>query len=190
MNPLKINKRIFLYGRCSNLGISYFFIFSYNFFFPVATVLNTSDTIKYQYHPHPPNPMRSSMHPLIISSVPLICLSLSFNPGYLQLILKDYSYILPYFQCAFIPCKLTSRHLISVPENEKTLAILTIRVQLFSFITLSMCHLNNSSKTVMQYHAPTPSHKRKHKVTIGNKEKNLECGHFVICRNNFVWIWK
>ena len=173
-----------------------FFIFSYNFFFPVATV-------KYQRHykvsvpppPPPPNPMRSSMHPLIISSVPLICLvcrpdSLSFNPGYLQLILKDYSYILPYFQCAFIPYKLTSRHLISVPENEKTLAIVTIRVQIFSFITLSMCHLNNSSKTVMKYHAPTPSHKRKHKVTIGNKEKNLECGHFVICRNNFVWIWK
>ena len=57
--------------------------------------------------------------------------------------------------------KLTSRHLISVPENEKTLAILTIRVQLFSFITLSMCHLNNCSKTVMKYHAPTPSHKSK-----------------------------
>ena len=142
MNPLKINKRIFLYGRCSNLGISnFFFIFSYNFFFPVATVLNTSDTIKYQYYPPPPlpNPMRSSMHPLIISSVPLICLvcrpdSLSFNPGYLQLILKDYSYILPYFQCAFIPYKLTSRHLISVPENEKTLAILTCDQASLSFL--------------------------------------------------------
>ena len=61
---------------------SHIFYFSYNFFFSVATVLNTSDTIKYQYPPIP-NPMRSSMHPLIISSVPLICLvcrpdSLSF----------------------------------------------------------------------------------------------------------------
>ena len=63
---------------------SYIFYFSYNFFFSVASV-------KYQRHykvsipPPPPNPMRSSMHPLIISSVPLICLvcrpdSLSFNP--------------------------------------------------------------------------------------------------------------
>ena len=85
MNPLKINKRIFLYGRCSSLGISYFFVyFSYNFFFPVATVLNTSDTIKFQYPPI----LRSSMHPLKISSVPLICFvcrpnSLSFNPWHI-----------------------------------------------------------------------------------------------------------
>ena len=66
---------------------SHIFYFSYNFFFSVATVLNTSDTIKYQYPP-PPNLMRSSMHPLIISSVPLICLvcrpdSLSFNPWHI-----------------------------------------------------------------------------------------------------------
>ena len=32
---------------------SHIFYFSYNFFFSVATVLNTSDTIKYQYPPPP-----------------------------------------------------------------------------------------------------------------------------------------
>ena len=89
MKPIKINKRIFFYGRCSNFGHLIFFISVIISFSPLQQCLNTSDTIKYQYPTPPPaNPMRSSMHPLTISSVPLICLvcrpdSLSFNPRHI-----------------------------------------------------------------------------------------------------------
>ena len=170
-----------------------FFIFSYNFFFPVATVLNTSDTIKYQYPP-PPNPMKSSMHPLIISSVPLICLvcrpdSLSLNPGHIcNLFWKITHTFCPVFS---VPLFHISLHQDILFQSQRMRKHWQLEFNYF-YLSLFQCagHLNNCSKTVIKYHAPTPSHKRKHKVTIGNKEKNLECGHFVICRNNFVWIRK
>ena len=139
---------------------SHIFYFSYNFFFSVATVF------KYQRHykvsvPPPPNPMRSSMHPLIISSVPLICLvcrpdSLSFNPWHIcNLFWKITHTFCPIFSVPLFHISLHQDIWFQSLRMRKHWIFWQLELNyIFSFITLSMCHLNNCSKTVMKYHAP------------------------------------
>ena len=158
-------------------------------------MLNTSDTIKNQYPPIP-NPMRSSMHPLIISPVPLNCLvcrpdSVSFNPWHIYLFWKTTHTFCPIFSVPLFHISLHQDIWFQSQRMRKhqqfwQLEFNYFRLSLFqcAILTIVRKHWWN----IMPQHPAIKAWK--HKVTIGNKEKNLKCRHFVICRNNFVWIRK
>ena len=135
--------------------------------------------------------MRSSMHPLIISSVPLICLvcrpdSLSFNPRHIcNLFWKITHTFCPIFSVPLFHIRLHEDIWFQSQRMRKhwqfwQLEFNYFHLSLFQCVILTI--VRKQWWNIMPQHPAIKA--RKHKVTTGNKEKNLKCRHFVICRNN------
>ena len=174
---------------------SHIFYFSYNFFFSVATVLNTRDTIKYQYPPPQSYEVKHAPLNNFFSPSHLPCLQtrfLIFNPWHVcNLFWKIPNTFCPIFSVPLFHVSLHQDIWFQSQRMRKHWQFWQLEFNYFHLSLFQCAILTIVRKhwwNIMPQHPAIKA--RKHKVTIGNKEKNLKCRHFVICRNNFVWIRK